>query len=156
MIGQQPVQRPFPQPVTQDLPWILEPLLNLLSAQRHNLNHPRSGHIYQGTIRTWPVHLPARAPNDSNQTSDYFSTLLGWLARFQAGHQSVSCWEPAVLAVGWSSGEADADVGDDGAVLADEDRVQVELGDLGDVLDHGADPVQQLGEGRHVQRGGIR
>ena len=74
---------------------------------------------------------------------------------FRQGHQSFSCWEPMVLAVGWSSGEADADVGDDGAVPADEYRVQVKLGDLGDVLDHGADPVQQLGEGRHVQRGGL-
>ena len=51
-----------------------------------------------------------------------------------------------MLAVGWSYVEADADVGDDSAVPADEYRVQVELGDLGDVLDHGADPVQQLGK----------
>jgi hypothetical protein len=42
----------------------------------------------------------------------------------------------------WSFGEADADVGDDGAVLPDEDWVEVEFGDLRDVLDHGADPVQ--------------
>ena len=72
---------------------------------------------------------------------------------FRQGHQSFSCWEPMVLAVGWSSGEADADVGDDGAVPADEYRVQVKLGDFGDVLDHGADPVQELGEGCHVQPG---
>src|ERR1017187_7278796 len=60
-----------------------------------------------------------------------------------------------VVAVGWSYVEADADVGDDSAVLADEYRVQVKLGDLGDVLDHGTDPVQDLGERRHVQRGGL-
>ena len=57
-----------------------------------------------------------------------------------------------VVAVGWSYAEADADVGDDGAVLADEYRVQVKFGAFGDVLDHGTDPVQQLGERRHVQR----
>src|SRR5271165_1452679 len=50
-----------------------------------------------------------------------------WLTRFQAGAPvSSRRWELMVLAVGWSSGEADADVGDDGAVLADEYRVQVE------------------------------
>jgi len=64
--------------------------------------------------------------------------------------------EPAGTALGSSPGEADADVGDDDAVLPDEHRVEVELADLGDVLDHGADPVQQLGEGRHVQRRGLR
>ena len=53
------------------------------------------------------------------------------------------------------TGEADADVGGDGAVLADEYRVEVELGDLGDVFDHVADPVQQFGEGGHVQRRGL-
>ena len=55
--------------------------------------------------------------------------------------------EPAGTALGSSPGEGDAGVGDDRAALADEHRVQVELGDLGDVLDHGADPVRQLGEG---------
>ena len=53
------------------------------------------------------------------------------------------------------TGEADADVGGDGAVLADEYRVEVELCDLGDVFDHVADPVQQFGEGGHVQRRGL-
>ena len=43
----------------------------------------------------------------------------------------------AGLAVGSLPGEADTDVGDDGAVLPDEDRVEVELGDLRDVLDDG-------------------
>jgi hypothetical protein len=60
---------------------------------------------------------------------------------------------------GWfrrRSGETDADVCHDGTVLAHEYRVQVDLGDLGDVLDHGVDPVQELGEGRHVQRGDWR
>ena len=52
----------------------------------------------------------------------------------------------------WLTGKADADVGGDGAVLADEYRVEVELCDLGDVFDHVADPVQQFGEGGHVQR----
>jgi hypothetical protein len=64
-------------------------------------------------------------------------------------------WGPAEPGLGWLPGEADADVGDDGAVLSDEHRVEVEFGDLGDVLHHGADPVQQLGEGRHVQRRGL-
>jgi len=44
--------------------------------------------------------------------------------------------------------EADADVG---AVPPDEHRVEIKLGKLGDALGHGADPVQQLDEGRHVQ-----
>ena len=61
-----------------------------------------------------------------------------------------------VVTVGWSFAEADADVGDDGAVLADEYRVQVKLGDLGDVFDHGTDPVQELRERRDVQRGDWR
>ncbi len=80
------------------------------------------------------------------------------VARLQArGHRPhrPAAGEPRGAGRRRSSGEADADVGDDRAVLADEYRVQVELGDLGDVLDHGADPVQQLGEGGHVQRRGL-
>jgi hypothetical protein len=50
-------------------------------------------------------------------------------------------------------GEADADVGGNGAVLPDEDRVEAEFGDLGMSSTMTLTPVQ-LGEGRHVQRRG--
>jgi hypothetical protein len=36
VIGQQPVQRPFAQPVTQHVPRILKPALILCPAQRHD------------------------------------------------------------------------------------------------------------------------
>jgi hypothetical protein len=58
LVGQQPVDRAFPQPLAQDLPWVLEPLLRLRSAQRH------ARVCFRRARRWWMV-------------DDYFSALLG-------------------------------------------------------------------------------